>query len=182
MTFDRDDIQAMAGGPNDYLLASIILHEMGHVLGVGVTWDNLGLLSGECLVDPIFTGPDAIAAFNAAGGTLYSGDPVPVEDTGKLNDGSNCSHWRESVFNNELMTPYIDAGSNPLSAVTVESLGDMGYTVDAGAADAYQLPKPVPAGQAPAFRSGLFLRNDRLPIPLRRKGPDGRVRLVGGRR
>ena len=41
----------------------------------------------------------------------------------------------------ELMTPRIgSATSYPLSAITIQSLADLGYTVDATQADAYTLP------------------------------------------
>ena len=175
VTFDESDLAFLEA---NNLLDEVILHEMGHVLGIGVGWDRLGLLEGECTVDPIFTGEGAIQAFLDADGALYSGEPVPVEDQGEANDGSNCSHWRESVFGNELMSPNLNLGSNPLSAVTIESLGDMGYTVDASVADPFVLPKPVPAGAA-ALRTGILMLNDVIPFPPRRIGA---ARAEGGRR
>ena len=63
---------------------------------------------------------------------------VPVANTG--GPGTADAHWRESVFDNELMTGYIDSGSNPLSAVTVGSLADIGYGVDLAASDPYGRP------------------------------------------
>lgn len=173
MIFDEADLNQLTAN----LLNDVILHEMGHVFGIGGLWDNQGLLAGECLEDPVFTGSRAITAFEAADGTLYSGDPVPVEDQGSLNDGSNCVHWREEVLGNELMTPFIGGGGNPLSAITVESLADQGYTVDAAGADAYLLPKPVPVGAA-ARLDGVRLGDDLLRIPLRLVHPDGRVEVA----
>jgi hypothetical protein len=138
-------------------------------------------LSGDCLVDPIFTGAGAVAAFNSVGGGGYAGGgKVPVENTGALDDGSNCAHWRETVFGAELMTPALDAGvSNPLSIVTVQSLGDLGYAVTNGGADGYALPAPGPAGAAAREGgAGVVLLNDVLPTPLLRIRPDGRVEVV----
>jgi hypothetical protein len=61
---------------------------------------------------------------------------VPVESQG--GSGTAGSHWSDSLFNNELMTGYINSGKlNPLSKVTVGSLQDLGYTVNYAAADAY---------------------------------------------
>lgn len=178
MTFDEADLDNLAANG---LLEEVVLHEMGHVLGSGVTWRAQDLLAGECLGDPRFIGAGAVQAFLDADGNLYSGEPVPVENTGTLDDGSNCSHWRESVLGTELMTPFIQLGSNPLSAITIQSLGDQGYTVDPSRADAYVLPKPVPAG-APARADGVWLHDDVLRIPPLRVGPDGRIEQIGGRR
>jgi hypothetical protein len=54
--------------------------------------------------------------------------------------GTSDAHWRESVFGNELMTGYANVGGMPFSAMTVGSLGDIGYLVNPFAADPYALP------------------------------------------
>lgn len=177
MIFDEADLAWLA---SHGLLVTTILHEMGHVVGVGSIWSRLGFLSGSCTGDPIFTGAAAVAAFDEVGGTGYTGGgKVPVENTGTPGNGSNCSHWRESVFGNELMTPILDNGPDPLSIVTVESLQDLGYLVDSGAADGYGLGAP-PAGvtgEAGAVRVGVG--DDALPMPRWIVHPDGRVEPVG---
>ena len=43
------------------------------------------------------------------------------------------------------MTGWISGAGNALSILTVRSLGDLGYAVNPGAADAYALPAPSPA-------------------------------------
>lgn len=177
MTFDEADLDWLSG---QGLLVSTVLHEMGHILGIGTRWADLGLLSGDCLVDPIFTGSGAVAAFNASGGSSYVGGKVPVENTGTLDDGSNCSHWRETVLGRELMTPALNSGgANPLSIVTVQSLGDLGYAVTNAGADSYVVPAPSPAAVA-AQEGGnsVLLLNDILPTPILRMTPDGRVEVV----
>ena len=92
---------------------------------------------GVAGADTHFDGAAAIAAFNAAGGTAYTGGAkVPVENL--LGEGSADSHWRESVLENELMTPELQSGTtNPLSAITIESLADLGYIVDSSGADSF---------------------------------------------
>ena len=50
------------------------------------------------------------------------------------------SHWRESTLGNELMTGYLNSGTNPLSAITVGAMADLGYAVSFNAADAYAKP------------------------------------------
>ena len=51
-------------------------------------------------------------------------------------------HWSEFVFDNELMTGFVEPSgvSMPLSIVTIGSLHDLGYTVNYNASDAYWLP------------------------------------------
>lgn len=166
MQFDTDDLDALEA---DGSLVDVITHEMGHVLGFGTLWTTEGLLADPSLppangTDPHFTGPQAIAAFNAVGGTTYTGGAkVPVENFG--GDGTADAHWRESVFDNELMTGFINQGNNPLSRVTVASLADLGYTVNLAASDPYSLGAGLRAA-----RQGrrLHLGNDILRFPIRR--------------
>jgi hypothetical protein len=119
-------------------LRDVILHEMGHVLGLGTRWQAHGLLTGAGGADPFFTGAQARAAFDQVGGTTYTlGGKVPVENTG--GSGTRDGHWRESVFDDELMTGFITGAVRPLSIVTSASYIDMGYQVNLGASDAFAL-------------------------------------------
>jgi hypothetical protein len=137
MEFDSADMASMVSSG---LLYSVVLHEMGHILGIGTLWEDEGLLSGAGTSNPIFTGANATAQYNQIFGTNARG--VPVEATG--GEGTADSHWRETVFTNELMTGWAGPGTNlPLSRVTVGSLADLGYTVNYAAADAYT---PTAAG------------------------------------
>lgn len=89
----------------------------------------------ESDADTHFAGPLAIEAFNAAGGRNYPGKKVPVSTAG--DDG----HWRGSIFGNEVMSSGLDVSlPAPLSAVTIQSMADMGYEVDVTKADDYALP------------------------------------------
>lgn len=137
-------------------LNALILHEIGHVLGIGTAWSRLGLLidrsSSDETLDTHFDGADAIAEFDAAGGTSYDGAKVPVENRGA--SGTINGHWREPVLDPELMTGSLDA--NPrLSRITIGSLADLGYVVDYGPADPFSL--------APADR---LLTDGPAPLPL----------------
>jgi hypothetical protein len=151
MRFDTDDLTRLE---SDGDLESVILHEMGHVLGFGTLWPNFGLLQnpsdttagGTAGADTHFDGAAAIVAFDAIGGTSYSGGAkVPVEnDNSTYGAGSLDGHWRESVFATELMSPSLNSGTaNQLSVVTVASLGDMGYSVSPAGADGFALPAPA---------------------------------------
>lgn len=135
LTVDEDDLR------NDPTkIEGVTLHELGHALGIGTLWKNR--IRNPSLPDhkganTIFLGAGAIEAYKAAGGD-YSADGVPVEN--RMGPGSGDSHWRESVFRRELMTPYYHP-QHPISAVTLRSLQDLGYTVDLSLAEAYRVPR-----------------------------------------
>ncbi len=170
MMFDTADLAALeASGRLEY----VILHEMMHVIGFGTIWTELGVLSGAGTLDPYFTGPlarDYLATLN--GGSFYTGTPVPVEAGGGA--GTADSHWRESVFNHELMTGYLDQGVNPLSATTIGSFQDLGYTVDASTAEPFNLATALRTTQLSGQEPPLHLGNDVRPEPPGHLGPDGR--------
>jgi hypothetical protein len=159
MIFDQADV---ANLEREGQLAAVILHEMGHVLGIGTIWEPLGLLQNPSTsinrLDTHFSGANAIAGFNEIGGGTYTGgQKVPVENGGPR--GTINGHWRESILQNELMTGYLNAGSNPLSAVTVRSLADLGYTVDRTAADAFSLTLSLngaPAGARVRLHNDIY--------------------------
>ncbi len=150
MNFDIDDIDYLEDGG---YFDETVLHEMGHVIGVGTYWKDLNLIadpsSPDCgAADPgpgnpgantVFTGALAANAFDAIGGFGFP-NAVPADNSGVC--GSADSHWRESIFTNELMSPSLagDEPSLPLSIVTVASIADMSlYTVNFDAADPFSL-------------------------------------------
>ena len=113
-------------------LSDTVLHEMGHALGFGVIWSDLGLISGAGGPDPQFLGPLSIAEYNLRFGTNATG--VPVENMG--GPGTADVHLRESVLTTELMTGFLNPGvANPLTRLTVAQFADLGYQVDFAAAD-----------------------------------------------
>jgi hypothetical protein len=135
MQFDSADLAFMEQNGQ---LEDVILHEMGHILGIGTIWQAQGLLSGAGTTNPRFLGPRATAEYNVLFGTNATSVPVEGLPSGP---GSRDGHWRESVFGNELMSPYISGNLNPISRLTVASLADVGYTVNMSAADSF-----TPAG------------------------------------
>ena len=138
MRLDIDDLQALlASGRID----DVILHEMGHVLGIGSLWEGtpfFHLAVGTGGADPYFTGPSGRAGFAAAGGNAYGGNPVPIENQGA--PGTRDAHWRESALDVELMTGFVEPSNvrMPLSLTTIGSLEDMGYVVTAYGDDRYR--------------------------------------------
>ena len=147
MFIDIDDV-------NDGAFIGTITHELGHVLGLGTMWeppfndfldftgkdantlcDDLGAKPN----DLVYTGALAVAAFQALGGT----GNIPVENA--QGQGSDCGHWRESFFGNELMDSSANAPDDPLSRMTIAALEDLGYAVDYAQAEPYAIPNCSPS-------------------------------------
>ena len=139
----------------------VIVHEMGHVIGIGTLWtitgNTEGVLSDPPTVPPGLPNPDYDPRFTGTWATMEyqtltdaagyeTEDSVPIANTG--GPGNFNGHWREITFGDELMTPYA-GGVELLSRMTAASLGDIGYSVnpDSAAVDQeYALPPPrVPA-------------------------------------
>lgn len=158
MMFDSADVTSMLG---DGTFTPVVEHEMAHILGFGTIWDTAGhsLLTGAGTSSPLYTGPRAVNEWNQLGGT----DNVPVENTGGA--GTADAHWRESVFGAELMTGFISPGVNPLSALSIASLADLGYRVNISQADAYALPgAALRAPRSAETRIAMVLREPRYTI------------------
>ena len=110
-----------------------VMHEIGHALGfTSQVWNEIGLFQDD-EQDPHFTGPLAIAAFDEAGGAGYRAAKVPTQKGGG-------SHWRSPMLSGEIM---LSARGSALSAITVQSMADMGYGVDVAFADPYTLPDNI---------------------------------------
>jgi hypothetical protein len=132
---DSADITSLT---NDGRLDDTILHEMAHVLGYGTLWASFGnLTTGLGGSNPQYVGTNARREYRNLSGN-QSATGVPLENTGGT--GTRDAHWRESTFDNELMTGYVDTGANPLSRITIGALADLGYQVDYNRADTYFLP------------------------------------------
>ncbi len=150
MSFDSDDLAFLE---SNNVLEGTILHEMGHVIGIGSLWSMNGLVMspsiGSAGANTRFTGDAAAQAYVDLGGTGFTGT-VPVENNGV--QGSADAHWRESIFRNELMSPSINGmePNLPMSAVTVASLKDLGaYEVNDLAADEFMFPMALTAEGPP---------------------------------
>ncbi len=153
MEFDEADLPALE---NSGLIDNVVLHEMGHVLGVGSLWSFRGFVSGAGTPDPIFTGAGARAQFISANLLTYSGPIVPIHNEGPA--GRREVHWRFPLFGNELMNPFAQSGGMPLSRITAASLADMGYTVNLSATDPYTLN--AASLTSPFGQAQLSLEND----------------------
>ena len=178
MQFDTADLAMLE---NTGRLGQVILHEMGHVLGLGTLWEvGAGAESHAYLLrapedDPTFQGLASRAAmFGLAGALGYGGKPVPVENTGS--SGTRFAHWRESVFGSELMTGWLNSGNNPLSALTIAQFKDLGYVVNDALGETYTFAAAVQASVV----APLALIEKPLTTPLIVINRTGRlVRTVG---
>lgn len=151
------------------LLESFAAHEIGHALGfVPAVWQRHDRLRNPSLpdspgADTHFDGPMAVATFDAAGGAGYAQAKVPVENG--ATEGFSDSHWRGTVFGDELMSSVLTGGTRPLSLITIESMYDIGYEVNVGAADAFTVS--VPGARVAAGGVVIDLGNDVAPWPVR---------------
>ncbi len=190
MTFDTSDVANLVANGQ---LVDVVVHEMGHVLGLGTRWNALGLLLGGGTADPRFTGAAAIAAYISVGGAGALCNPptintvcVPVEGTG--GPGTRDKHWREDqcstcqttdFFGNELMTGFISApgNPNPLSVVSIDHFTDLGYPgVNNAGADPFTLNTSLRALETAGPR--LKLVDDIWLGPVHRIEDDGTLTLV----
>ena len=146
---------------------NLVLHEIAHVLGFGTWWNNLQNRSvDQVTLEPIdpkpdthFPGTNAVAAFDAAGGSNYTGGKVPVEnENGGVASWDN--HWRVSVMAGELMTLNSGGALGAFSAITIQSMADLGYTVDTSVADAYTVSLPDTSTMSSFSRASLRFTAD----------------------
>ena len=142
MKFDSDDLDNMIARGN---LTDVIQHEMLHVVGIGTLWNSFSLLQGAGTSFTRYIGASGISGCVAMGGAPVCPGSVPVENQG--GPGTADAHWRESTFFNELMTGFVNSRvtvpvgiMNPLSVMSIQSLADVGYTVNPKAADPYNIP------------------------------------------
>jgi len=123
MVFNRQELMKME--MSDVEL--IIMHEMGHVLGL-FTLPN-ETCSQTC---PNYSCPAAKREYD----NLNLDSPLLLES-------EICAHWAESSFHtstsSELMTPYFEKDKyQPLTRVTAGALQDLGYEVNFNAADTFE--------------------------------------------
>jgi hypothetical protein len=145
-------------------LTNTMIHEIGHVLGINpanqVFLDQHDVSLGnksvvECAKEGgnvLYVGKYGVRSYQELlqdSGVQNNG----LVTNGKINEFRKCdtgiptdnmlSHWLDSRFGNEVMSAYVEGGKSrlPLSKFTISVLRDMGWQVNYGAADDYQLPK-----------------------------------------
>jgi hypothetical protein len=121
--FDQADVAQMYSQGTLYY---VVLHEIGHILGIGTLWDEFGLIDAST---HRYFGANALAQYRIASGN-FNANFIPIEDGG--GPGTANSHWDEETFDAELMTGYSEGPGvdMPISAMTIGSLADLGYSVN----------------------------------------------------
>jgi len=164
MQLDSADVDQLASSGE---LGDIVLHEMGHILGIGTLWDWHHFVSASGSGDPRYAIAAGLSGYHDIGGFAAS---IPLENTG--GSGTREAHWRETTFGWELMTGYVATPENPLSRMTVGALQDLGYTVDYGRADYMMMTE---SSRAELRAPGRKLNEVRLPSPIVVMDAGGRV-------
>ena len=168
IVLDEADIAQLE---SDGVLEAVVTREMARALGFSpVAWNFHGFLQNPSLpedaepdADTHLNAPLVVAAFNAAGGEGYAGTGVPIEN-GAM-PGISDTHWRQSVFGDEVMTPYVTGDSQPLSRITLEALYEVGYELDVMMADPFTLTGARSARpRGPKMYLGMDLAAYRGPI------------------
>ena len=129
------DITDLLEMETEGILVDVIVHEIGHVLGLGTFWNQY---YKQLVLPPLYlyTGSYGMQGYVDVGGPI--GLNPPIELHGGI--GTAYVHWSKSYFESELMTGYIYPGSTPLSKLSVEALEDLGYSVNVDSADPYTIP------------------------------------------
>lgn len=143
MKFDAADLDSLIARGT---LTDVIQHEMIHVVGLGTLWSTNGLIAGARTPETRYVGALGVAGCVALGGATVCPGSVPAENTGSA--GTADSHWRETTFDSELMTGFVERPPspgftgviNPFSSMTIQSLADLGYIVNSASADPYTIP------------------------------------------
>ena len=147
MNFDVADIQNLA---NAGLLEDVILHEMGHVLGIGTLWQTNGLYTngtgtyfGENALEQYQTEFNPNATFvpielGGGGGTanghldeafaVGGGDTVLDPAGTVVVDPNNVNFGRSR--SEALLTGFLGGGGNFISNTTGGFLQDLGYEIN----------------------------------------------------
>ena len=125
---NADKLQELEDNPD--LLNRVMVHEFGHVMGMGGLWQE------NDLIDPITGVYRSDTNAGEAYHRLYNTDgDIPLAS----GDSGISGHWDEEIFGNELMTPQKESLgiSMPLSEITLGSLEDIGWNVFDGAAEPF---------------------------------------------
>ena len=159
MQFDENDIDLLVG---DGSFEDVILHEMGHVLGIGTLWEANGLYDGVNAPGE-YIGEFGLAQYQQEFDSLAAF--VPVELGG--GPGTEDAHWDEGfpvdgtdqftptgltvidpdnanfgrLRSDALMTGFLDDDLF-ISNTTGGSLQDLGFVVDFDAIQAQAVPEP----------------------------------------
>jgi trimeric autotransporter adhesin len=98
MAFDLDDVERMKEENTYY---PVILHEMGHVMGIGSIWEGTGI-TGSSRKNCPYRGANGNREYQAISGCTSR--TLPTEQDG--GGSTRCGHFSEDCFKDEVMTGY----------------------------------------------------------------------------
>lgn len=114
---DSSDVEFLSSSG---LFEDLLVHEIGHVLGIGSLWQN-GVTYMES--------EEGSYVYLLRWGNEYAdGGVAYVESMGGV--GTRGTHWSELVYDREIMTGWIESSRPmPLLPLTIGALRDLGYDV-----------------------------------------------------
>jgi FG-GAP-like repeat/Bacterial pre-peptidase C-terminal domain len=124
-------------------LRGIMIHEFAHALGFGTLWTpvdfggSFGKI-GRTWIDAT----TATYVANSYAGYAYGSLLGTAGAVAVPLDRIDLSHWDETRFDAELMTPYAEVTGIPMpaSVLTLSALRDLGWRINLAAAQPYALP------------------------------------------
>ncbi len=156
MQFDEADVQGLLANGTFEI---VVLHEIGHLVGIGTVWNAYDLIDRPKKKKgaAYYNGEGGTEGQAAVGGT---GEAVIETNGGR---GTAYGHWDEDTYDTELMTGWMDRSGNYLSKLTILSLKDLGFEVDETQADPYTIPTGL-RGSEPGHK--VHLGNDIIAGPV----------------
>ena len=116
------------------IFEGLMLHEIGHVMGLGPLWDE-----GVHIEGSNYIGTNAAQAW----ADLGCSGPLP------LNSVKDNSHFNDNCLNTEVMTHKLRYGDDlHVSSITMGALEDLGYSVNREEEDSYSLKDLGTCGSA----------------------------------
>jgi hypothetical protein len=152
--FDSADVENMVQNGR---IEGVILHEMGHVVGMGTLWGKNGTGYNN-LLDEEYNYREDTRATNVWKNDWGCVGTPPIEKDG--GSGTAFGHWDETCLGTELMTGTANR-IMPFSRLTIASVEDLGYTVNYTAADDFDGSKtPCCKSTGASFLSTHDLSDD----------------------
>jgi FG-GAP-like repeat/Leishmanolysin len=149
-------------------LEDLFIHELTHALGFGTLWEPLKFRMADGSIRAIGATADNKSLINRNNNTYIAnsnagwaygellrdaGRATTLQPTAVPIEAGFAAHWDESIFQTESLTPVANSGTQPISTLTLAALKDLGWQVNFGKAQDYQLPTVASSGPSIDFDS-----------------------------